>query len=526
MMKYVIAVVAAMAAILGMLLYIGDSSQLQIISTSPREWLNKDIQMSSRMAMVIGLLTLLGFVVLWSFLSFLFRLPGRMKSGLGLRKRNQALDAMEDALLAGAEGDAGKARKKAERARSLIGSEALGRIVSAQAAEACGDNEEAMTHYRAMLEDEKTAPTGRRGLAQQLMAIGDTAGAMKLSETVYAEDKNARWAFDVLFNAQITEGVWDRAAETVARAERRKHLDKEVARRRRAVLLTAQADKLTDAGEAPQAALDLALDAASDAPDFAPGVALAARLLTQSGNTKRAGQIIEKAWARRPHPALSLAYRDVLSDASPKARAKRMNALAKSNPSHRESALMLAEEALLSGDGVAAWSALSPLVTGDNPTARLCQLAYRAETMLNNPPDARIWLERAATATAEADWSDLDPQGEAFDYTDPDWRRLVFSFGDTGELIHPRFEAGAMRRTVLTATSPLSPGARGSEPRNSESQSAAGKAAPSPKPELDNVTPRQPDDPGVLSPPSKGSAVRVEDDLAGRLDSLLGDKKL
>lgn len=508
MIKYVIAVVAAMAAVLGLLLYIGDASQLQIISTSPRDWLNKDIQLSSRMAVVIGLLGLLGLAVFWSFLSFLFRLPSRLKSGLGMRKRNQALDAMEDALLAGAEGDAGKARKKAERARTLIGSEALGRIVSAQSAEACGDSEEAIVHYRAMLDDERTAPTGRRGLAQQLMSIGDTAGAMELSETVYAENKNARWAFDVLFNAQVTEGRWDRAAETVARADRRKHIDKEVARRRRAVLLTAQADKLTDAGESSQAALDLALDAASDAPDFAPGVALAARLLRQSGNDKRAGQIIEKAWARRPHPALSLAYRDVLEDASPKTRAKRLNNLAKANADHRESALLLAEEALLSGDGVAAWSALSPLVTGDAPSARVCQLAYRAETMLNNPSDARIWLERAATATAEADWSDLDPSGDAFDYSDPDWRRLVFSFGDTGELIHPRFEAGAVRRAVLASSPPAH-------------KASAPAAAPSPKPALDNVTPRQPDDPGV-----KDSAVgKVDDDLAGRLDSLLGDKK-
>jgi len=114
-MKYVIAVVIAMAAVLGLLLYIGDASQLQIISTSPRDWLNKDIQLSSRMAVVIGLLGLLGLAVLWAFLSFLLRLPSRLKSGLGMRKRNQALDAMEDALLAGAEGDAGKARKKAER---------------------------------------------------------------------------------------------------------------------------------------------------------------------------------------------------------------------------------------------------------------------------------------------------------------------------------------------------------------------------------------------------------------------------
>jgi len=120
----------------------------------------------------------------------------------------------------------------------------------------------------------------------------------------------------------------------------------------------------------------------------------------------------------------------VIAGAAPKAHAKRLQGLAKQNADHRETALMLAEDALKREDGVSAWSALSPLVNKDEPTARLCQLAYRAETMLNNPGDARIWLERAAVAPAEADWSDHDPSGDAFDYSDADWRRLVFSFGD------------------------------------------------------------------------------------------------
>lgn len=509
MMKYVIAVIVIMAAVLGLMLYIGDASQLQIISTSPRDVLNMDVVLPWRTAIVIMVLGLIGLVLLWSFLTFLFRLPNRLKSGMGLRKRNKALDAMEDALLAGVEGDAGKARKKAERVRALVGSEALGRIVSAQAAEACGDNEEAISQYREMLKDEKTAATGRRGLAQQLLATGDTAGALALSETVYAEDKNARWAFDVLFNAQVTECQWDRAAETISRAERRKHIDKEVARRRRAVLLTAQADKLTDAGQTPQAALDIALDAASDAPDFAPGVALAARLLTQSGNVKRAGQIIEKAWAKRPHPALAIAFQDVLEGASPKTKAKRLQGLAKQNPAHRESALMLAQDALGRGDGVAAWSALNPLVTAPNPSARVCQLAYSTETMLKNPSDARIWLERAASAQAEADWSDLDPSGEAFDYSDPDWRRLVFSFGDTGELIHPRFEAGAPRRKALT----VEPQAASKVETAKDIKTA--EAAPE---STSEIAPE-------AGASSSGELPRGEHDgLAKRLDNLLGDK--
>ena len=56
---------------------------------------------------------------------------------------------------------------------------------------------------------------------------------------------------------------------------------------------------------------------------------------------------------------------------------------------------------------------------------------------------ARTWLAQAAAAPREADWSDLDPEGPAFLYDDSDWARLVYVFGDGGQLIHPRMERGA-----------------------------------------------------------------------------------
>ena len=39
-------------------------------------------------------------------------------------------------------------------------------------------------------------------------------------------------------------------------------------------------------------------------------------------------------------------------------------------------------------------------------------------------------------------WSDLDPEGPAFLYDDADWARLVYVYGDAGQLIHPRMERG------------------------------------------------------------------------------------
>lgn len=449
MTKYVIAILIFLAVLAGLLLYVGNDPQLVLTSTAESGPLKFD-PLKLSWQLVIGLVTvaIVALIAIWSFIGWLWRLPKRVKSGVGLRRRNQALDAMEDALIAGSEGDASKARKKAEKARKLIGSEDLGRIVSAQAAEACGDSEEAIAQYKAMLTSERTLATGQRGLAQQLLTAGDLPGAIEHASRAYGENKNARWAFDILFQAQVADHQWDTALETLETGEKRKHIDKDVARRRRAVLLTAQADRLNDSGQT-DAAMDMAVTAAQDAPAFSPAVGLAAKLLGQKGGTKKASQLIEKAWAKAPHPALSLAYRDIHAGDSEKARAKHLRNLTKTNPSHRESILLNVEDLLSTGDAVTAWSTLSPLVSGKTPSARLCALAAKAETLLKNPQDARVWMERAATAPAEPDWSDLDPEGDAFDYTNQDWRRLIFTYGDKGELIHPRYERGAARRAPL-----------------------------------------------------------------------------
>jgi len=114
-----------------------------------------------------------------------------------------ALIGLWEALLAGAEGDVKKARKKAEVARNLIGSTELGRVISALSAEASGDRDIAVEHYEAMLENDKTRATGQRGLAQNMLATGDLPGAIEQSREAYIANPEARWAFDTLFKAEV-----------------------------------------------------------------------------------------------------------------------------------------------------------------------------------------------------------------------------------------------------------------------------------------------------------------------------------
>lgn len=306
-----------------------------------------------------------------------------------------------------------------------------------------------------------------------------------------------------MFKAEVANHQWLDAESSLDKGEQRKHVEKNIARRRRAVLNTAEADRLHDDGEYA-AALELAVKAHKLAPEFAPATALAAKLYKIQGDPKAATKLIEKSWSQAAHPALSLSFLDTLENADNKTRDKRLAALVKQAPDHRETKIILAEDHLRRGDAVQAWAVLSPLLRGNEaPSSRLCVLAAQSEERLNNPTDARLWLQRAAIAPREADWSDLDPSGESFDYSPQDWRRLVFSFGDTGELIHPRFD----RRSPLRL-----PGVKETEPeaeKDAPSQAeAASESSPESSPEI-SAEPSQPEQKG----------------LADRLDSLLDKPK-
>jgi HemY protein len=62
-------------------------------------------------------------------------------------------------------------------------------------------------------------------------------------------------------------------------------------------------------------------------------------------------------------------------------------------------------------------------------------------------------MARGAAAAQEPEWSDIDPSGKAFAYSPADWARLVSTYAETGELIHPRFE----RRDPVITELPRAP---------------------------------------------------------------------
>ena len=399
-----------------------------------------EIRTSAAVSMVVLLLLTFAFAFFWRGLGWLIELPGQVRKGRAQSRRDKGYDALEQAVIAGASGDAQGAVKNAERVKMLLDRPALSGLLAARAAEAVGDIAGAERQYQTLLEDKRTALAARRGLVRAALERRDYGAASKEAMAALDAEPGAKWAFDALFDAQVAARDWVGAIATLSRGEKRGHIVSLAAKRRRAVLLAAESGEAEARGDMDEARR-LAEKAVGAAPGFAPGAALAARLLVAAGKGWRAAGLLEDAWAAKPHPALALAYRDLKEDEKPKARAKRLRGLVELNPKHRESRIFEAEIALDEDDVEAAREAIMPVLeTESPPSSRLCTLMNQIERKAGNRKAANEWLTRSLSAPSEPDWSDLDPEGPAFGYRDEDWARLVYTYGDAGDLIHPRHE--------------------------------------------------------------------------------------
>lgn len=424
-------------------------------------------------------------VVVWWAIYMAWSSPDKLRNFVTRRRREQGYDALEKALIASAAGDGETAVRQAARADALLDRPALSRLLAARAAEAAGNIDGAQAHYEALLEDNRTRVMARRGLAQLALERGDHNATAEHAQDAFNRAKGARWAFEALFDAQIAQGRWEEALDTLNEAERRKQMAPDRLLRRRAVIMTAAAIKLEE--DQPERARDLAEAATRAAPDFAPAATLAARLLTAGRRFKKASDVLEASWTAAPHPVTARAYRELRKSDTRSKRQERLKTLADLQPEHRESQLIRAEIALDEGESATAESLLKPLLDEGAPSARLCALAARLARLKDEDEQARRWMTRAAHASVEADWSDMDEDGRPFPYTEDDWKRMVYVFGDEARLIHPRYEryesaAEAVPETALLEAPRAKPASGGVTPGSGTQYFEA---------------PRQPDDPGI-----------------------------
>lgn len=448
-------IIAVLAALVSWQVITTDQGTVEIT------WFGTEVTTSALFGLLVLVLAVAVALPLLRLLMFLMDAPGRLGKASQRAKTRRGQEALALGLIAAEAGEFEEARRHADKAEDLIDEPRLALLLQARAAEVGGDTAAAERAYAGMLQNEDTEVLGRKGLMAAALKRGDRVAARAHAEAAMKASKTASWPFQYAFDLAVQQGDWENSIEALDLADKRKLIEDKVAKRRRAVLMTAQAQKLERERRADKAA-EMAQKAFRMAPAFAPAGAMAARLLVGEGKSERAAAILEEAWENGPHPALAHAYRDLSPGETQDARSERMRAFAERRRDSRETKIVLAELSMERGDWPAAQAHLEDAYR-ENPSSRICILFAQVARGRGDENGARTWLAQAAAAPREADWSDLDPEGPAFLYDDADWARLVYAFGDGGQLIHPRMERGgndvlgpvmAMPTAVLTPPKP------------------------------------------------------------------------
>ncbi len=431
-----LAITALLAMGFGMLG--GDNGQASLI------WLHYRVDTSATAAVI--LLGVLAFcaVCFWNLGLWLSRSPQRAEKARAEARRRQGDEVLTRGFLSVAAGDGNEARRNAVKALDLCDNISLVRILTAMAAQASGDAMAAKAAYSAMLSVPELKVAGLKGLMELANAHGDKAEAVSFATEAYNQPRPAMWAFETLFEARLEAGEWAEALALIDGAVARKLVSPIFSERAKASLMAASAARLESSDEAEQA-LDYAVRAAKLQPQFTPAAIIASRLLIKSNKLGRAEDVLEAAWAASPHPALWLAYRDLVSDETPRERARRLAGLVDRNPKHRESLILQVERALLTNtkpDIAAAMDALEDEASDDKVTKRVCAVMARGASALQDMDGARTWVAKAKMARSEPEWSDIDAEGRAFEFGAADWSALILTFAGKAVLIHPRFERG------------------------------------------------------------------------------------
>jgi HemY protein len=355
--------------------------------------------------MVLGIIALMVLAaVLYRVYRGIRHAPNRVERSWERSRREKGYRALTQGMVAVAAGDADTARRMSRRADGLLHNPPLTRLLQAQAAQLSGDDSAAKTYFEAMLERPETEFLGLRGLLTQALRDDDPVRALGLAQRARAIQPKTPWVLQTCFDLEVRLRRWSEALATLNAAAKAHVMDQQTARHYRAAILI-ERSREAEADDRADEALSSAHKAVGLEPEFVPAVVREARLLAQGGRRHRATRLIEKTWARMPHPALAEVYRELGPEGeAPLDRIKRFERLAKARPDHPETLTALGEAELQAELWGTARTHLQQ-AEAERPTRRLYRLLAELETREHgDTAAARDWLMKAEAAPPDPAW--------------------------------------------------------------------------------------------------------------------------
>ena len=161
-------------------------------------------------------------IAVWSLLSGLWKLPGKLGRSRHIARVRKANQALTDGLLAAEAGDAAQAIRLAKKAAKHADDERLKLLLEARAAEAGDDWSHAERAWGQLTRLPGGQLAGLRGAATAALERGDMASAETRAREALALKSGADWPFNSLFDLQVSRGEWEAALDTLDLGGRRK----------------------------------------------------------------------------------------------------------------------------------------------------------------------------------------------------------------------------------------------------------------------------------------------------------------
>ncbi len=383
--------------------------------------------------------------LLWNIIS----LPKFLRRRAERKRQDKGYKALILGLSAVAAGDVKLAAYQTQRTRKFLPKDkGLPVLLAAQSARLRGDDNEAQELFEQLLKNKDAAFLGLRGLLTASVEKGNTAESLEFARKALAMHPKQPWILRMVYRLQLREGQWDMAEKTLRKAVRYEAFTKEQARSDKLAVFLQQGDECLLAGLKSQA-LKKFKQAHRLNPAFVPTALRLAGLHQKEGRRRSAVSVIEGVWKESPHPELaplwgSLAPQNKADDSA--VRLRWFERLMAFKPENAESQMAVAQEALNEGLWGEAQRYLT-LVDEESANARFYRLQARLAEGLQQPEEARRWLEKAADAPPDRVWT-CQETGRIYDH----WSSVAVPHGAFNSIVWDFPQPYAMERALPDRT--------------------------------------------------------------------------
>ena len=318
-------------------------------------------------------------------------------------RERKGFRALSEGMMALASGEGSTALSKAKKAEKYLNQPSLTNLLAAQAAEIAGEAEHAEEIYKELILDPTTRFVGVRGIMKKRLSEGDTDTALKLAEKAFSLKPKHEETQDVLIGLQTRGSDWRGARKTLSAKLKYGSLPKDIHKRRDAVLALSEAAEIIETDKRIDAQVT-AIEANRMSPDLVPAAALVAKEYLTDDKKKNAIKVIKKAWESQPHPDLAAIYSEIYQGESSEDREKGFKLLAKMNPKHVETKIMMAEMYLQAEDFPNARRSLGDTYETSPNVRTLTIIAAIEKGEGADDSVIRKWLTKAVSAPRGPQW--------------------------------------------------------------------------------------------------------------------------